>query len=110
MKTQVTKKQVKNSFLNIFSIGYCGAQHLTYYKRPFAYSSGVYGWACDYYDVDGVCLSTGYAPIGEDVNYKLLRKYEERAEKIINNYELKYEVREKRVNKLLSEFINKSKN
>jgi hypothetical protein len=110
MKTKVTKTAVKNSFNTILSIGYCDLQYLTYYKRAFAYSCGVYGWSCDYYDIDGVCLSTGYDPIGQNVDYKLVRKYEAKAQKISLDYNLDYKIREKRVNKLLIEFINKAKN
>jgi hypothetical protein len=110
MKTKVTKTAVKNSFNTILSIGYCDIQYLTYYKRPFGYSCGVYGWSCDYYDIEGVCLSTGYSPIGENIDYNLMRKYEAKAQKISLDYNLDYKIREKRVNKLLIEFINKAKN
>ena len=110
MKLKTTKNQVKNSFVNILSLGYCELQYLTRYKNPFAYSSGINGWACDYYNIDGVCLSTGYAPIGQNVDYKLVRKYEAKAQKISLDYNLDYKIREKRVNKLLIEFINKVKN
>ena len=110
MKLKTTKNQVKNSFVNIVSIGYCDIQYLTYYKRPFGYSCGVYGWACDYYDIDGVCLSTGYSPIGKNANYELMRKYEAKAQKIVTDYNIKYELKVKKVNKLLIDFINKSKN
>lgn len=109
MKLKVTKQQIKNSFINIVSIGYCDIQYLTYYKNPFAYSTGVYGWACDYYDIENVCLSTGYGPIGSKVDYTLLRKYELKAQKIVNDYNLNYKLKEKRVNKLLSDFVNKCK-
>ena len=110
MKSKVTKTAVKNDFNTILSLGYCDIQYLTYYKRPFAYSCGVYGWSCDYYDVDNVCLSTGYSPIGKNVDYKVLRSYELKAQKIVNDYAIDYKVREKRVNKLLTDFINKCKN
>ena len=110
MKLKTTKNQVKNSFVNILSLGYCDIDNLTRYKNPFAYSSGVYGWSCDYYNIDGVCLSTGYDPIGQNVDYKLVRKYEAKAQKICLDYNLDYKIREKRVNKLLIEFINKVKN
>ena len=110
MKLKTTKNQVKNNFNTILSIGYCDIQYLTYYKRPFAYSSGVYGWSCDYYEIENVCLSTGYSPIGQNVDYKLLRKYEAKAQKISLDYNLDYKIRQRKVNKLLIEFINKAKN
>lgn len=105
MKLKTTKTQIKNNFVKIYSIGYCGIQYLTYYKNPFAYSSGVYGWACDYYEIENVCLSTGYNPIGQNVDYKILRKYELKAQKIILDYTLEYETKQKKINKLLIEFI-----
>jgi hypothetical protein len=109
MKAKVTKSQVKQNFTTILSIGYCDIQYLTRFKNPFAYSSGQNGWSCDYYEVENTCLSTGYSPIGKNVDYKLIAKYEEKAKKIINNYDLDYKLKEKRVNKLLVEFINKCK-
>ena len=81
MKLKTTKKQIKNNFNNIYSFGYCQIQNLVYYKNAFAYSSGSYGWGCDYYEMDNVCLSTGYSPTGIDVNSDLVRKYEDKAKK-----------------------------
>lgn len=108
MKLKTTKTQIKNNFTNIISIGYCDIQYLTYYKSPFAYSSGACGWSCDYYDIDNICLSTGYNPIGKNVSYELIRKYELKAQKIINDFNIKHDIKVKKVNKLLSEFIIKS--
>ena len=107
MKLKTTKAQIKNNFINIYSIGYCDIQYLTYYKNPFAYSSGVCGWACDYYEIENVCLSTGYNPIGKNVDYNTLRKYELKAQKIVLDYNIDYKTREKKTNKLLIEFIKK---
>jgi hypothetical protein len=107
MKLKTTKNQVKNNFVNILSLGYCDIQYLTSYKSPFAYSCGSYGWSCDYYEINNVCLSTGYSPIGINVDYKLLRKYELKAQKIVYDYNLEYKLREKKVNKLLNDFVKK---
>lgn len=109
MKTLTTKKQVKNYYSNIYSIGYCDAQFLLEGVSPFAYSKGVYGWACDYYDVEGICISTGYNPIGENVNYDLIRKYDNKAKTIFDNYNIDYQKRKNKVNKLLIKFINELK-
>lgn len=106
MKLKTTKTQIKNNFKNIYSIGYCDIQYLTYYKNPFAYSSGVYGWACDYYEIENVCLSTGYNPIGQNIDYKILRKYELKAQKIVLDYTLEHETKQKKLNKILKDFIN----
>ena len=110
MKLKTTKKQIReNTFNNLIAIGYCGAQSLLRHKQPFAYSTGVYGWACDYYQIDingrRTIISTGYSPIGEHIDYKTLDKYEQKAEKIRSNYELKYGNQDKKVNKLLEKLI-----
>ena len=51
MKLQTTKKQIRQNFNTVLSIGYCDAQYLLDCKNPFAYSAGVYGWSCDYYQI-----------------------------------------------------------
>jgi hypothetical protein len=109
MKAKVTKLSVRQSFNNILSFGYCDIDYLTKYKKPFGYSCGACGWSCDYYDIDGVCLSTGYSPIGSNVDYNLIKAYELKAQKIVTNYNLKYDLKAKKVNKLLSDFVNKCK-
>lgn len=105
MKFKATKKEMKEGYNTIISIGYCNAQSLLRDKSPIAYSSGIYGWACDYYDVDGVLISTGYSPIGTRADYNIIRKYNNKAEKINYNYNLNYEQQKNQVNKLLNEFI-----
>jgi hypothetical protein len=84
MKLQATKKEIKNGYYRVLAIGYCDAQNLLRYENAFAYSAGVYGWGCDYYDIDGVCISTGYRTINQNMrsDYKVIRDYEARAEKL----------------------------
>ena len=106
MKFKVTRKEMKENYNAIIGIGYCKAQNLLKYQDPIAYSVGVYGWACDYYDVGGVLISTGYAPIGQSPDYDIIRKYDLQAEKINHNYNLSYEERKNQVNYLLNEFIS----
>jgi hypothetical protein len=106
MKAQVTKKQIRENFYSILSIGYCDAQYLLYFKNPFAYSSGINGWSCDYYQIDNICISTGYAPIGTPVNYSLLRELEGKAQKIVHDYNLSSLDKEKQLNELIKELIN----
>ncbi len=105
MKFKVTRKEMREGYNKIVSIGYCKAQNLLRYQNPIAYSAGVNGWACDYYDVGGVLISTGYAPIGTSPDYDIICKYESQAEKISSDYSLSYEERKNRTNDLLNEFI-----
>jgi len=109
MKLKTTKKQVKNYYNNIYSIGYCGAQNLLQGVKPFAYSKGAYGWSCDYYEIGNACISTGYNPIGENIDYDLVRKYDDKAKAIFDNYNVDYQKRKNKVNKLLVKFINELK-
>jgi hypothetical protein len=106
MKAQVTKKQIRENFYSILSIGYCDAQYLLYFKNPFAYSSGVNGWSCDYFQIDNICISTGYAPIGTPVNYSLLRELEGKATKIVHDYNLSSSDKEKQLNELIKELMD----
>lgn len=84
MKLPATKKIMKENFSKIISIGYCDAQYLLSEEVPVAYSRGLYGWACDYYDIDRVLISTGYRPLKNkniNANYPLICEYEQIAKK-----------------------------
>lgn len=106
MKIKVSKKEIKDNFNNIITIGYCDAWYLLAYKDADFYSCGVYGWSCDYYKINyNTIISTGYAPIDSIRNYELTRKYNEKARKIYNNYDLKYEQKKKRIDNLLNKYI-----
>lgn len=109
MKLKTTRKEIKNKVASnyIWQVGYCGMQHLLYYKNAIAYTSGVYGWNFDLYEVDGVYFTTGYRNmIGKQVNYELLRKYEGQADLVINTFGLyTHEEKRERVTELLKEFI-----
>lgn len=108
MKFKTTKKEVKESCYRIIGIGYCDAQYLLRYRNPVAYSAGTYGWQCDYYDIDGVMISTGYGHLENKnvtCNYDIIRQYDKKAAAIVGNNDLTYEQIEIEVNRLLSEFI-----
>ena len=109
MKLKTTKKAIKASGQKILCIGYCNAQYLLKGKNPFAYSVRAEGWACDYYEINDVIVSTGYAPMGDKIDYEILKKYEIKAEKIANDYNLGYEEREEKINSLLNKFIEEIK-
>lgn len=108
MKFKTTKKAISSEYNKIVSIGYCNAQFLLKYEEPTAYSTRAEGWACDYYDIDGVLISTGYAPIeskNTHCNYDIIRKYDQQAEKIACDYSLTWEQQKAKVKELLNEFI-----
>jgi len=108
MKFKVSKKEMKRNYNDIISIGYCNAYWLLKYKEPIAYSTRAEGWACDYYDIDGVLISTGYAPLASKnthSNYDILHRYNEQAEKIACDYTLSHEEKATQINALLKEYI-----
>ena len=107
MKCRVTAREVRNNYRNIVSIGYCQAQYLLRYETPFAYSAGVYGWNCDYYDIDGMCISTGYRPIGKTVDYTALREAEKYAKSHNEDFE-DYAEREQFTGNVLRAFIKRA--
>lgn len=109
MKFKTTKKAMNESYDKIISTGAGDLQHLLQYKEPFAYSTRLEGWACDYYDVEGVLICTGYAPIRGKRNhstYEIEHEFDEKAKKLRDNIS-DWEDREKMVNTLLHEYIKK---
>ena len=109
MKIKTTKKYIKENYNQIISIGYCNLQSLLSYMQPFAYSTRVEGWACDYYNIEGVIISTGYSPIGKPVSYEIVSKYEKEGMKLRGNYELSWDKRKEKAMELLNEFIKEVK-
>ena len=106
MKAKVTQKYIRMVYNPIFSVGYCGAQHLLWNESPFAYNSGVYGWNCDYYYINGVCICTGYRPHGKSTSGKTA-EYENRARVIMEDYTIPYDDRIEKINSIRAEWINK---
>ena len=105
MKFKTTKKAIKENYNTILKIGYCNIQNLLQYENPIAYSTRAEGWACDYYEVGNVIISTGYAPIGESVPYELQKKYNEKAEIL---YHKNYETKKRLLHDLLVEFVSEA--
>lgn len=108
MKFKTTAKAIRENGGRVLACGYCGMQNLLYYRSPIAYTSGVYGWNFDVYDVDGYIITTGYrGMVGQRVDYERLREYELKAEKIVYDHALPYDYDERRakVDALLREFL-----
>ena len=101
MKFEVTKKEMRRE--EVYSVGYCALQYLLRFEEPIAYSHGVYGWACDYYKVEDAYICTGYNPIGKVADYKIIKKYEAKAEEIITK--IAYEKQKPLLSHLLKNLI-----
>lgn len=103
MKVKTTKRAIVNSSTNIRRVGYCDLNYLLTNHEPSAYTSGIYGWNFDVYNVHGVTLCTGYRNMpGESC--KEVKEYEAKAQKIMSDYRKPYDKRRKAVEKLLIKF------
>ena len=105
MKFKTTKKAMRENYDTILKIGYCNIQNLLQYENPIAYSTRAEGWACDYYEVGNVLISTGYAPIGESVPYDLQMEYNKKAG---NLYHKNYETKKRLLKELLIQFVDEA--
>jgi hypothetical protein len=110
MKYKTTKRELTNNYHHIISIGYCDVQFLLKYRDPQSYCTRVEGWACDNYDVNGVLISTGYAPVKSKNtirDYDTTREFEQKAITITGNYDLKWEEQKAALEILLKEYIER---
>jgi len=108
LKLKATKKEMKENYDKIISVGYCNLAYLLKYEDEYAYSTRAEGWACDYYDVNGVLISTGYAPIpsrNTHADYETMTKYNELAEKIALDYGKTWEEKKSEIRTLLETFV-----
>ena len=106
MKFKTTRKNMKENYSTIIKVGYCNIAYLLQYETPIAYSAGSAGWACDYYNIDGVIISTGYAPIGDIVpSYDTCHRYNVKAENIVLTRGMDWNDKKDIVRGYLREFI-----
>ena len=105
-KYKTSMKAIKANNSKVICIGYCAAQHLLYFTNPIAYSSGTYGWNCDFYQIEpNTVIATGYRVAGKLVNYTIVEKYDDEAKTIISNRELGWDDKKSLVNNLLEKFV-----
>lgn len=105
MKARTTQKEIKKSYKNIISVPYCALQNLLSYQNPVAYTTRREGWASDVYSIEGIAISTGYAPFGNiKPSYSELKAVEDAAERIRYSNSPYTEIISA-LNNLLSEFV-----
>ena len=88
MKSNVTKKYVNAVYDYKFSVPYCNLQCLLALEDPYYYTSGVYGWNADIYNISfagvNACIVTGYRPFGNvSIPYQESKDFEEKANAIL---------------------------
>ena len=106
MKFKTTRKEINQNYKNIICVGYCKMDYLLTNQQPIAYASGVNGWNCDVYDVNGVAIVTGYNPFGNiRPDYETIKKYEDEACRIACNSWGSYQNMINQIDQLLNQFI-----
>tara|TARA_Y100000592_G_scaffold61794_1_gene96536 strand:- start:1034 stop:1384 length:351 start_codon:yes stop_codon:yes gene_type:complete len=111
MRLETTKKQIKENTHpdHLLAVGYCDLQYLLRFEKPFAYSKGVCGWSCDYYEIEfdnqTYIISTGYSPIGKMIDYDLTKNFEEKARLYARSEYATYGKRKKGHDRLLNKFM-----
>lgn len=112
LKIKVRKKDILNSYKNIICVGYCDIQTLLRSKDARFYTSGVYGWNADIYEIDNnTCIVTGYRPFGNIyASYSgICSKYEKKAREIMQNRMLTYEQQCEKLDTLSKDFVQECK-
>ena len=106
MKFKTTRKEICQNYKNVICVGYCKLDYLLTNHNPIAYNSGVDGWKCDIYDINGVAIVTGYQPFGNiRPDSDTIKKYEDEACKICCNSRGSFQNMLDQVDQLLNQFI-----
>lgn len=112
MKFKTTRNEILRNYENVKMCGYYDLQFLLRNHEPIAYTSGIYGWNYDVYNVYGLTICTGYRSMpGERLEH--IGEYEEKADAVCrdyNNYKGAggYERQCEEIEKLLKEFCAKN--
>lgn len=101
MKFKTTRKAVVNGSSNLVSVGYCDLSTLLRYHSPVAYTSGVYGWNFDVYEIHGLTICTGYRGMPGRTAHNI-RKYEQAAREAVDK--LGWREAKQEIERLLAEF------
>ena len=106
MKLKVTQKEMKEGWGK--DLVYVPNGTMQIFKdaiSPFAYSTRVEGWACDYYDCGDFCVNEGYAPVGKQVLlYEELQPYREAYDKLFSDYSISREAKATKVRAMFEDF------
>lgn len=103
MTYKTTIKAIRTGASNVRCTGHCNLQYLLQCHSPVAYTSGVYGWNFDVYEVYGVTICTGYRGM-PGKKLEGVEEYEKKAMSVWTDYNRPYEERREDVEKLLHEF------
>ena len=105
MKYKTAAKALREGARNLRSAGYCDLQYLLTNHNPIAYTSGVYGWNFDVYEVYGLTICTGYRGM-PGKRLEGIAEAERKAMEILarENKTMTYDEKREAVEELLHEF------
>ena len=104
-KKKITKREVFETHRTVIAVGYGHTNYLLYYKEPYAYNTGVYGWNADIYSVGTTAIVEGSRSFGVTYDFEALRAYNAKAKAIIKHKAWTNETKKNKVNDLLYEFV-----
>ena len=88
MKYVTTRKAVKAHYSTILCVPYADLQNLLRLENAESYTSGVYGWNADIFNVDGVAICTGYRPFGNVTpSHAAVKKFDRLAQEELSRYD-----------------------
>lgn len=102
---KITAKEVKRTHSKVYQFGYGELHNLLSFRKPYAYTAGVYGWNADIYSYASTALTVGYRPIGGKVNPAIYKPFETMAGLVIADKTLSLDEKREKVNNLLDKFM-----
>lgn len=109
MKFKTTRKSIVSGTPEKYLVcaGYCDLQNLLCGHEPVAYTSGVYGWNFDVFNVYGLTICTGYRGMpGRRANN--IGEFEKAAREIREDYSMSWDERMDKIEALLKEFCKQA--
>ena len=107
MTRQTTKETTRAMYPQIISVGEGELHNLLMHEQPIAYTTDMYGWDADVYEIDGVAIVTGYKPFGDRPYDELVEKYEAAAKEIRKQW-LPYVETKEKLHALAVEFVHEA--
>ena len=97
---------MQQNFKNVIRIEHRDALNLLFTKSPIASISGINGWKCDVYNINGVAIVTQYRMLDNIRPYsEILWNYENQAAKILAASVPDFNTRLNNIDQLLNQFI-----
>lgn len=102
---QITAKEVKRTHVRTLQFGYGELHNLLYFRRPYAYTAGVYGWNADIYEYASTAITVGDRPFGEKVKPGTYKPYDIMAGLVLADKNLNYDEKKVKITGLLEDFM-----